>query len=144
MKSARGFSLIEVLLSIAMIAILAGLSVPIYNTFQVQNELHIAADTFTQTARRAQSLARSGTHDSDWGVSVQAGQIVLFSGDSYTARDVDRDESFELPTTVTPSGASEVVFDRTDGVPPTTPSITFTGSTGDSEIVAINAWGVAD
>jgi prepilin-type N-terminal cleavage/methylation domain-containing protein len=56
---ARGFTLIEILLSVALIGILAGLSLPVYQAFQVKNDLSVAVDTVVQSMRRAQMLSRA-------------------------------------------------------------------------------------
>ena len=48
----RGFTMIEVMLSLAIIAVLAGISTPIYQSFQVRNDLDIAAVTIAQSIDR--------------------------------------------------------------------------------------------
>ena len=41
----KGFTILEVLLSIATITIIAGIIIPVYESFQVRNELDLAAGT---------------------------------------------------------------------------------------------------
>jgi hypothetical protein len=55
--------------------------------------------------------------DSGWGVFITTGSVVLFRGSSYGSRDILYDESSTVPTTITPSGLSQVVFDKFTGKP---------------------------
>ncbi|MCX6714011.1 MAG: hypothetical protein NTV48_02810, partial [Candidatus Vogelbacteria bacterium] len=89
-----GFSLIEVLLVVSSIAILAGISIPIYQSFQTRNDLDIAVTTIAQSMRRAQVLAQASAGDISYGVRVQTGSITIFKGINYSGRDINFDELF--------------------------------------------------
>ncbi len=143
MKNA-GFTLLEVLLSVAAIAIIAGISVPIYQSFQVRNDLDIATVTIAQAFRRAQLLSQAVDGDTGWGVFVQSGSITLFKGISYAARDTAFDEIFEVPTNITPTGVSEIVFTKFTGNPQTTGTIILTSSTNETRSIIINAKGMVN
>ncbi|MDO8260622.1 MAG: prepilin-type N-terminal cleavage/methylation domain-containing protein, partial [Candidatus Magasanikbacteria bacterium] len=54
----KGFTLIEMLLTLTVIALLAGLSAPIYMSFQGRNDLNVANSVVVSSLRRAQTLAR--------------------------------------------------------------------------------------
>jgi prepilin-type N-terminal cleavage/methylation domain-containing protein len=139
----QGFTLLEVLLSLALISILAGTTITVYQSFQVKNDLNIAANTLVQTAHRAQTLARAVDSDSVWGVHVQSGaNITLFKGNDYNARDTEYDELFDLPQTITSSGLSTIIFSKLTGDPDTTGSFQLHASTGESRTLTINAKGV--
>src|SRR3990167_8395347 len=111
MKNA-GFTMIELLLSISIIAIIAGMSAPIYQAFQVRNDLDIATVSIVQSLRRAQILSEAVDGDSSWGVKVQSGSIILFKGVNYATRDINFDEKFDVSASITPSGVSEVAFTK--------------------------------
>ncbi len=113
-----GFSLLELLLSIALIGILLAASFPVYQQVQNKNAAMLAANTIEQTVHRATLLARSGAQDSAWGVKVASGSVTLFSGDSYAARDTAFDEVFTFSTTVQFSTTPEMVFAKQTGVQP--------------------------
>ena len=138
----KGFTLIEVLLSIAAIAIIAGISVPIYQSFQVRNDLDIATVEIAQSARRVQTLSQAVDGDTSWGINIQSGSMVVFKGTSYTARDAAFDEVFDVPTSITPSGISEVVFAKFTGLPQTIGTITLTSNANETRIITINAKGM--
>ena len=141
-KTTRAFTLIEVLLSVAAIAAIAGMSAPIYQSFQVRNDLDIAATTMAQSFRRAAVLAEASDGDTSWGVRVQSGSITLFKGASYAARDTTLDEIFAVPTSITPSGTSEIVFAKFTGLPTATGTTTLTSSTNEIRTITINAKGM--
>lgn len=138
----RGFTLIEMVMTIAMVAVLAAISLPVYRQFQVQNDVDVAAITTTQSLRRAQLLAQAGEGDSEWGVRVDAASITVFKGATYAGRDALQDEVFSYPSTISRSGVQEVVFSRIVGEPSTTGTITFTSVEGDARSVTINAKGM--
>jgi len=137
----HGFSLLEILLSVALISMIAGLSVPIYNSFQTRNNLDIATETFVQTARRAISLAQASEGDSTWGVYAETGSIVLFKGSSFASRSNGFDESFYVTDVITPSGDTEFVFSKLTGFPNISGSIIFTSINNDTKTVTINSKG---
>ncbi len=140
----RGFTLIEILLSVTIIGILAGLSLPVYRTFQVKNDLSIAVDTVVQSARRAQELSRATQGDETWGVDVRSGSITVFQGANYASRNTDRDETFEIASSMNVSGVTEFVFTKLTGLPQTIGSLTLTTVAGETAIVTINSKGMID
>lgn len=137
----KGFTLFEVLLSITIIALVAGISVPVYQSFQVRNDLNIAASTVVQTLRRAQVLSQAVDGDMSWGVYSGNGAITLFKGGSYITRDSNFDESFAVPTNITPSGLQEIIFTKFTGFPQTTGNIIFTSSANETKTISINKKG---
>ena len=142
-KNNAGFTLIEMMLSVAVIAIIGGISVPIYQSFQVRNDLDIAAVTTAQSLRRAQVLAEAVDGDTSWGVEIQSGNITVFKGVSYASRDTNYDEVSDVPTSITSSGLSEVVFTKFTGLPASTGTITLTSNANETRTITINAKGMA-
>lgn len=138
----KGFTLIELLLSVAIISLILGISAPVFQSFQVRNDLDISGVTLAQTARRAQMLARASDGDTSWGVYVTGGSIILFKGVSYATRDTTYDEVFTVPTSIVSTGLSEVVYAKFTGLPQTTGTITLTSSTNETRIITINAKGM--
>ena len=137
----KGFTLLEVLLSLAAIALISGISIPLYQSFQVRNDLDIAATTYAQSLRRAQILAQAMDGDIAWGVYMTSGSITLFRGISYVSRDSNFDEVFEIPASITPSGISEIIFTKFTGLPQTTGSVTLTSTINETRVITINARG---
>jgi prepilin-type N-terminal cleavage/methylation domain-containing protein len=143
-EKSRGFTLLEILLSVALIGLLAGLSIPIYQSFQVRNDLDIATGEVVQTARRAQTLAQGVAGDAPWGIYLQSDSLTLFQGTSYAARNNTWDEIFSLPATIIPSGLQEIVFSKFSGEPQTNGAIILTSSNNETRTISINSQGTAN
>ncbi|MEK7184149.1 MAG: prepilin-type N-terminal cleavage/methylation domain-containing protein [Patescibacteria group bacterium] len=137
----QGFTLLEVLLVVSIISVIAGFAIPVFQSFQVKNDLDIAANTIAASFRRAQTLATSSEGDSQWGVHIVTGSITLFQGTSFAARNAAYDEVFTVSATITPSGVGDVVFDRLTGEALSTGTVTLTASTGVVRTVAITSKG---
>jgi prepilin-type N-terminal cleavage/methylation domain-containing protein len=137
----NGFTLIEVLLSIAIVSVLGAMSVPIYQSLQTRNNLDIAATTLAQALRRTQVLSQAVDGDSNWGVVVQEGNITLFKGASFATRDLDFDEVFEVSPSITIAGISEFTFEKLTGKPQVSGSTTLTSSLNETRTVTINGEG---
>ena len=136
-KLNKGFTLLELLLSIAIIGLLAGLSLPVYRTLMQKNDLDIATTTIALSLRRAQVLSQAVDGDTTWGVNTQNNNIVIFKGTSYATRDATFDETFDVPTNVGLSGSTEIVFAKFTGLPQTTGTINLS-TANDSRSVTIN------
>jgi prepilin-type N-terminal cleavage/methylation domain-containing protein len=136
-----GFTLIEMLLSVGLLAIIAGMSLPVYQSFQVRNDLDIAATTLAQSLRRAQALSQAAEGDTTSGVSLQSGSIVVFRGASYATRDATFDEVFAMPASIAITGISEVVFAKLTGLPLAAGTTTFTSLHNEVRSVTLNAKG---
>ena len=141
-KNDAGLTLVEALLSIAAIGIIVGIAAPLYQSFQVRNDLDIATVTLAHGLRRASVLATAVDGDTSWGVQTHSGAITLFKGVSYAARDVTFDEVFEMPASIAPSGVIEVVFAKFTGLPQTTGTMTLTSTSNETRTITINAKGM--
>lgn len=137
----KGFTLLEVILSLAIVAILTGLSLPVYRTLMIKNDLDTAAVTIAQSLRRAQTLSQAVDGNTSWGVKVQSGSITLFKGTSYASRDSSFDETFDTPGSISFSGVQEVVFSKFSGEAQTTGTATL-ASESDTRSITINSKGV--
>ncbi len=138
----HGFTLTEIILVVAMIVILASFTVPIYQNFQIKNDLNITVTTLAQTLRRAQVFSRAGEGDSSWGVKVISGNITLFKGQSYAVRDLNYDEVYNVPPSLSFSGIDEVVFSKLNGEANQSGDFSITSSAGDIKNINLNPKGI--
>lgn len=118
----KGFTLIEILITIFLIAILASFFVSVGLNFYKSQQLDTQTQAIIQTLRRAQSKAMSVEMDSSFGVYLTSDNYTLFKGDSYATRDIQYDEVFDLPQIIKISGLSEIVFLKVEGLPKGTPA----------------------
>jgi prepilin-type N-terminal cleavage/methylation domain-containing protein len=137
-----GFTLIELLLSVVIITMLTGISIPVYESFVRRNDLDLTGQNLAFALRRAATYARGAQYDAAWGVKIQPASIVLFQGATYATRNATFDETTVMPSSVTPAGLSEVQFSKLNALPNTTGSVTLTSTTNDIRTVTINAKGM--
>ena len=137
----KGFTLLEVLLSLVLITILVAVAAPAYYSLFYRNDLDVAKNQVAQTLGRAAFLSSASDGDMNWGVKILSENIVVFKGLNYAGRDVNYDELYSTSASVTPSGLSEIVFDKLTGLPQTTGTITLTSANGDVRTIIINAKG---
>ena len=139
----QGFTLIEILLVIAIIVALALFTLPIGIRFYKIQQLDSATDGIVQSLRRAQLKALS-QGDNSFGVYVgsgQTGQYSLFKGNSYEHR--TDEEVFKINSSISFSNVSEVVFSKLEGLPTITGQgndIILTTDTG-TKTIDINEMG---
>ena len=144
MRRQAGFTLMEVLLSMAIISILVGLSMPFYESFVRRNDLGLATQTVSAMLRRAETYARAANGDANWSVEVQSTSLILFQGTNFAGRNTGFDETLTLPGSVTASGLSEVQFTKLTAIPNTTGTITLTSNLSDTRTITVNAKGMVD
>jgi prepilin-type N-terminal cleavage/methylation domain-containing protein len=138
----NGFTLLEVLLSMALIAILAGVGLPTMYTLLSKNDLDVAQNQVAQSLGRATFLSSASDGDTTWGVKVLTGNIIIFKGTNYTSgRDANFDETYPIAASITPSGLTEVVFSKMTGLPQTTGDIILTSTNGEIKTITINSKG---
>jgi prepilin-type N-terminal cleavage/methylation domain-containing protein len=133
----RGVTLPEVLVSIAIIAVLGAAIIPSYRSYQLRSDVNLAAGQAEHMVRRAQLLAQSGKEASAWGYRAETG--TLFLGKEYDTRDTSFDESIDVPNSVVVSGILEVYFQALYGVPSIAGDIVFTAEDGYQKIVTIDS-----
>lgn len=142
--SRKGFTLPEVLLSVALLTIIGGMSIPMYRVFMVRDELDGAATILAQNLRRAQALSRSSSGDMTWGVHVGVGSILIYKGSNYILRDSSFDENTSIPTTIVPTGTNEINFSKVTGLPSATGTFTLTSQANEKRTITINEKGMVD
>jgi type IV fimbrial biogenesis protein FimT len=140
-KHSLGFTLLEVLLAIVLIAILVGIGMPTYFTLIAKNDLDVAKNQVAQSLGRAKVLAISSDGDITWGVKILSGNIIVFKGVNYSSRDINYDEVYGISLSVVASGLTEIVFSKMTGFPQSTGTITLTSNNGEIRNIAVNLKG---
>ena len=140
----RGFTLVEVLLSVAIIAMLVGVSLPVYETYARRNDLDVTAQNIVAMFRRAANYARAGNDDSAWSVRVDSTAVTLYRGTDFAARDATNDETISIPASITTSWTGDLQFSKLNATPSVTGSMILTSTTNDTRTIAVNAKGMVD
>lgn len=138
-----GFTLLEVLLSISVIAVLMGITAPVYISFQNRNALDTTSQSVIESLRRSETFARNGRGDTNWGVKLQTGSLIIYKGASYAARDTTADDVVTLNPAMTLGGLGEVNFNELSGNPVTAGTITVTSTANnESDSIIVNSYGM--
>lgn len=140
-KLTSGFTLIEVILAVALLIIIGGFAMSFSTNFFVQNATGNLRDQWMSTLKKAQLYAMSSKGNSNWGVAYNAPTLTLFKGTSYASRDTAWDETYEGNANLSVTGLTEVVFTRITGLPSTTGTTTISG-TSSVRTITINSQGV--
>lgn len=141
-RAQAGFTLIEMLVVIAVVSVIAFISVGVAGLSFNKSQTSIEAERLASTIRLAQTRSISGFQDAVWGVHIESDRYVLFRGDDYATRDSSYDEPHTFPEAVIASGLTDIVFQirtgETDGVGTVTLSH---DATGDTRAISISSLG---
>src|SRR3989338_5319146 len=125
MRIEGGFTIIELLLSLAIIGVLLMVSPLAFGSFQEKHQIDFALQTSLQALRSAQIQSQAVENDQRWGVFFQNGSVTVFQGSSYATRNSAFDQEQQIASQVIVGGLLEVVYDKLTGQPQTTGTITF-------------------
>lgn len=138
----NGFTLLELLLSVGLMSLLAGIAAPMYLSLQAENEVAITAATLSDLLRRGQIRAQAVDGDSDWGVEMVSSTVTIFKGSNFAARDQNFDENYKLAATINFSGTKEVVFTKFSGWTSASGTVLITHQDGRKKNVSISEAGI--
>lgn len=141
----KGFTMLEMLLSVAIIGIIAGLSAPVFVAFSNRQDIIQAEKNIVDALRRAQQYSANERVNSQWGVRFQPGSVIVFRGASYATRDASYDEISSMPSTVAMSYTGDIVFSQLYGIPSTTLTQVLSSQVDSTtQTVTMNAKGMVD
>ena len=118
-----GFTLLEIIITLAVISLIAGGTFVIFSSFMTNTYLEDTTQEIVHALRKANTNATARLYDLRWGVYFDdtALSFTFFAGDSYATRSTQYDEVTNLPTSVTfgpislNGGGKEIVFTKIVG-----------------------------
>jgi len=144
-----GFTLVELLMVIAISLILAVVAVPIYGSLQVKSQINESTSLLIQNLRISKEKSMARFSDSAHGIKFFSDSYVAYQGNSYSTRTASYDRNFdlggevELQWSLSGSGQSdEVNFSKGLGNPDMVGTIEVASQTiGSSKTIEINEIG---
>ena len=137
-KNVQGFTLIELILVIGLVAVIGATASPFLSNFILRNNYETTTDKLVSSLRKAQQYSIQGKQDSVWGACLSANVIRLYRGSCAAPIFA---EDFDVPSTITITGFTDTTFSRLRGEPSTALAITLTSAIG-TKAVTVNAAGM--
>lgn len=132
-----GFTYVELVIVLAIIALLIGIFMSTFITFRKNQALIMDTDTVVGLLRQARNQSLSSKNSYSYGVHFSAPKVTIFTGPTYSSSATDN-EDFTLSSTDTiltiglNGGGSDVVFNR------------LTGETSQNGTVVISSPGIPE
>lgn len=137
----RGFTIIEVVIVLALLSIVSLGAIIFTRSFSSHQDVSAIAEVIASAINQAETQARGVVGDSPWGIKIFTGEIVVFKGISYAARDINSDFRHNIGNGIVVTGATEVVFSKLYGYPNISGNIIITAGQ-DNKTISLNAKGV--
>lgn len=143
MRKSSAFTLIELILVIALVGILAAATAPMGSSIIVRNSQSTATDQVLGAIRKAQSYAMDKKLYEYWGVCTDNGKIRLFGGDQFaTCTSNSFQEDYTIPSVVSVTGLNETMFNgRGEPIPETGLSSVSISSSLGGQTISVNSVG---
>lgn len=116
-KTKKGFTLIELIIVVALIIMFSALILPVGFNFYQESTLKDQAKTLENSLRRAQAMAITGRRESNAGVKIDEGQYTIFERESFGEPRPEVDITIPFPIALSATGPDEIVFQKLTGLP---------------------------
>lgn len=147
----RGFTLIEVLISISIMALLLGISMSVFRALTDQQSLDRDVETVISYMLRAQNQTRAGEKNSNYGVYFASTSVTLFEGTVYSAGTPTNlvfnfNNRTYMHATALTGGGNQIYFKKISGAPHATGTVTYrsNGMTSKQKLIQIYASGLIE
>lgn len=140
LQTKHGYSLIELLLVVALILLLGASTTPFLSNFIQRNHMETTKSSLVSFLRKAQANTMDGKLNVDWGVCLSGDTLLLYADDCSSPV---QSFSHQIPGSIGITGFSDIQFSSVKGVPSATPTITVTSDI-DVQTITINAVGMVN
>lgn len=124
----KGFSIVEVLLTIAILGVFLEISLSSFVSFRSENDFRFSSLRIVDALRSAQARSRHVENDSVWGVRINADAVIVFQGENFSTRDTRFDSVTDLSGIVGVNGQTEFLFEKVSGFPRTSGGVVLLGN----------------
>jgi Tfp pilus assembly protein FimT len=147
LMATKGFTVVELLITISIIILVAAAPAPIYANYQVTSQLNENSSQIIQTIRIARESSAARLRNSAFGVKFLPHSYILYQGSSYATRvsDYDRDIAIEDSVTINTTLVNdEINFSKSLAVPSNAGNIILTHSVGGIRAIIVNSKGMVE
>ncbi len=150
----RGFTLIELAITVGLGVILVAMAVPIYGNLQVSAQINEQSALITQTLRSAREQAVAGYNNSAHGVFFRidpagADSYILYQGSSYANRNIAYDQTKTMGSALSFQNSSftligadvDVNYSKTLGMPNNIGTLLINHSASGQKSITVNSLG---
>lgn len=112
-----GFTLIELIIVVALVFMFAGLALPVGFNFYQETTLTDQAKILENSLKRAQAMAITGRNGESAGVKIipEENKFVIFEGETFKPEKAEL--TIPFATALSISGPDEIVFQKLTGLP---------------------------
>lgn len=135
----KGLSVVELMLVIAIVGILGGISTPILSNYYVRYQNISAEDRLVGALRKAQIFSMQHRLGVAWGVCVTGSTLRMFGGSCGAATVA---EDWQIPAGVGITGLTSLSFGAYRGEPNSAATVTLTANTGVTTVVVNSRGGI--
>lgn len=117
-KLVRGFTLIEILTIVAILAVLSTISIQVFNRYKERQALDLGAQIVAEALREARDQTLDSLEGSSYGVHLASSTVTIFKGPSFSEGAPENRERELVPPVIMASttlSGSDVVFERLSG-----------------------------
>lgn len=138
----KGFTILELLLAVAMIAVLVGVSIPLYSIYYSRNSISDSSALVVDSLRAAREMSVASKHGSVWGVRLEQGKVTIFKGQDFSSRDQSHDQVIILEDDIIFTGLNDIYFTKA-GTPNQVGNIAVSYSE-EALLINVNEKGIID
>lgn len=140
----KGFTALELLLSIAIIAVIMAASIPFYFSFYAKSKNESLTKEILSSIYRTKLKAMASENDDSWGLAIaKDSKITIFRGTNYSTRNQLYDEVVDIESGTAFTSSPEIIFAKSSGLTDTAKTISFTDSNNNTITINIDTYGNA-
>ena len=149
-KKLSGFTLVEIIVIITILAILTFISINVLKNFRDHEALTKSASLIVETLRQAKNLTLNSKDSYEYGVHFNTNDMVLFRGSTYpigssTNITYDFNSSVVVSNTTLNGGGSDIIFKKLSGETNNNGTITLTSELSKtSQVITVYKTGLVE
>ncbi|MES3031414.1 MAG: prepilin-type N-terminal cleavage/methylation domain-containing protein [Patescibacteria group bacterium] len=141
MIRSKGFSMLEIMITVAIVAVIAGIVAYSFGTLRARKQLEITVDSIGSKLEEAKANALAGKGGTSFGIVFASTTYTYFRGTTYSSSDpanvvYNLASNLEITRTLS-GGGSQILFARLTGLPSATGTLSVRSSSPSSTTARI-------